>query len=302
MERFTLAAGDGATIHVCRWLPEDAPRAVVHISHGMSEYAARYDRLARALTAAGYAVYAHDHRGHGEHAQQLGHYGDVDGWECVIDDLHRVQQHIAAQHPGVPRVLLGHSMGSFIARSYFVRHGDGLAGLVLSATGYRQKPLAHLLRTVARRVGRGRMDQPSRCMAVLVFGTFNLGFFPARTQGDWLSRDPAEVDAYLNDPLCGYDVSAGLWVDLFGAIVDMEKAEGGGQVAGRCPVMILAGSRDPVSMGKLACNQLARRYRAAGVADVDVRVYPGGRHEMFNESNRDEVTADLVAWLRRVVG
>jgi len=299
MQTFSLTAIDGAAIPVCLWTPAGPPRATVLISHGMSEYAARYHRLATRLAGAGYLVVAHDHRGHGMAPAVRGHYADADGWNLVVDDLRVVQEWVAMQHPGLPQLLFGHSMGSFIARAFFAIHGEQLSGLVLSATGYRQRWLATVLGRVAGWQGRKHgFAAPSRFMARLVFGSFNLGFLPARTSFDWLSRDPHEVDAYRFDPLCGFDVSAGLWRDLFGGIVELEAAEarGTGLNTG-CPVWLLAGSRDPVSLGRFGLNQLARRYRAAGLTDVTVTVYPGGRHEMHNDIRRDEFECDLLDWL-----
>ncbi|UGA40708.1 alpha/beta hydrolase [Chromobacterium haemolyticum] len=156
----------------------------------------------------------------------------------------------------------------------------------MSATGYRQRPLAWLLRGLARLVARcGSPERPSRLLARLIFGSFNLGFLPARTSMDWLSRDPAEVDKYLADPLCGFDPCPGLWIDLFGGIIAMERGEASGDsLPRRCPVWLLAGSRDPVSLGKLGLGQLEIRYREAGLLDVRTTVYPGGRHEMLKRN------------------
>ncbi|UTH75767.1 alpha/beta fold hydrolase [Chromobacterium sp. IIBBL 290-4] len=302
MQRTTLTADDGQAIPLCQWLPETPPRAVALISHGMSEYAARYHRFAQALAAAGYAVYAHDHRGHGDSPAPRGFFAAKDGWNKVVDDVETVRRHAAAEHPGLPIALLGHSMGSFIARAYFLRYGGQLAGLALSSTGYRQRPLARLLGALARFLGRLQgWDKPSRLMAALVFGSFNLGFPPWRTGMDWLSRDAAEVDAYIADPDCGFDPTPGLWVDLFRGIIAMEddEADGGG-VNRQCKMLLFAGSRDPVSLGKLALGQLEIRYRDAGVLDLRSLVYPGGRHEMLNETNRAQVESDILAWLARV--
>jgi len=306
MEQFDLAAADGHCIRACCWLPpgDVAPRAVLLIAHGMSEYAARYQPVAQYLAAQGIAVYAHDHRGHGPHAGKPGYFADVDGWAKVVGDLDSMFQHAMVRHPGLPLLLLGHSMGSFIARSYFLQHGDKLSGLMLSATGYRQRPLARLLRAIARLCGRlGGMDRPSRLMARLVFGSFNLGFIPTRTKADWLSRDTAQVDAYLADPLCGFDPAPGLWIDLFGGIIAMEQGEATakGRLPRHCPVYLFAGSRDPVSLGRLALGQLEIRYRDAGLIDIHSHVYQGGRHEMLNESNRAEVLHDMLVWINRVI-
>lgn len=299
MLRATLTAADGVAIPLCQWRPEGPIRAVVLISHGMSEYAARYHRFASMLAEAGYAVYAHDHRGHGSSPAPRGFFAAEDGWRKVVDDVETVRRHAAAEHPGQPLVLLGHSMGSFIARAYFLRYGAHLSGLMLSSTGYRQSALARLLGGLARCLGRRNgWDRPSRLMARLVFGSFNLGFPPWRTRMDWLSRDPAEVDAYIADPDCGFDPTPGLWADLFGGIMAMEAGEAAGTAINRhCRILLFAGSRDPVSLGRLALGQLEIRYRDAGVLDLQSKVYPGGRHEMLNERNRAEVEADLLHWL-----
>ncbi|SME92426.1 alpha/beta hydrolase [Pseudogulbenkiania subflava] len=301
MQAFTLDAADGEILRGWCWLPVTAPRAVVLIVHGMGEHAARYRRFADRLAEAGYAVYAHDQRGHGERPRRRGWFAAEEGWNKVVDDVDTVRAHAAARHPGVPLLLFGHSMGSFVSRAYLLRHGQGLAGLVLSATGYRQAWLARLMRRVAGLAGRrGGMTTPSRGMSRLVFGSFNLSFLPARTTVDWLTRDPAEVDRYLADPLCGFDFTPALWQDLFGGIIALEAGEKRGRDLPHCPVLLMTGSRDPVSLGRYALRQLARRYRRAGLDDITLRVYPGGRHEMLNEINREAVTADILAWMARV--
>ncbi|GGY09672.1 alpha/beta hydrolase [Paludibacterium paludis] len=299
MDAFELTAADGRSIPVCRWMPVIPARGVVLVSHGMSEYAARYDRLARTLVEAGYAVYAHDHRGHGARAEVRGLFAVKDGWQRVLGDLDNVRRRAEDDNPGLPLFVFGHSMGSFIARAHFLSRGEGLAGLVLSATGYRQSAMARVMRAVAGLAGRGgRSAVASPFMAKLVFGSFNLGFVPARTPVDWLSRDRDEVDRYRADALCGFAPTPSLWSDLFGGILAMEREEKAGRGLNTgCPVLLFAGSRDPVSLGAFGLGQLARRYRQAGLADVTVKVYPGGRHEMHNETNREDVEADLIAWL-----
>ncbi|TDR80371.1 alpha/beta fold hydrolase [Paludibacterium purpuratum] len=299
MDSLQLKAPDGADISLYRWQPAGAPRGVLLISHGLSEHGQRYDRMARELCLAGFVVYALDHPGHGPRAEVPGFFAERDGWRRVLDRLDVVRRHLDDTHPGLPLTLFGHSMGSFVARCYFLQHGEGLAALVLSATGYRQGVLARVMRRVAMAWGGlvGR-QVPSRFLARLIFGGFNLTFWPKRTAADWLSRDADEVDRYLADPLCAAFPTAGLWVDLFGGVVAMERSEKHApDLASACPVLLLAGSRDPVSLGYFGLNQLAARYRAAGLSQVEVRVYRGGRHEMHNEINRDAVIRDLVLWL-----
>jgi alpha-beta hydrolase superfamily lysophospholipase len=303
--QFRLTAGDGHVIFSVEWLPERGDvRGAVHIRHGMAEHCLRYRDFARYLTECGLAVFAHDHRGHGNSvgpAEVRGHYADQHGWDLVLQDVLLVNREIVRLLPGKPIVLFGHSMGSFIARGYSVRHANTLDGLIVSATGIRYGAIAGLARSIARwdprRIG---ARCPSKLMATLAMGTFNLQFFPTRTKADWLSRDTHQVDAYVTDPLCGYDCSAQLWADLFGGIIEFERREARGEgLPAHLPALLVAGTRDPVSMGGRGIKQLAQRYRTAGLRDVDVKLYKGGRHELLNETNRLEVYADIGAWLER---
>lgn len=303
-QRFYLPASDGKQTFVVQWLPAAAERikGIVQISHGMAEHCLRYQPLAEFLTQRGYAVYASDHRGHGHSVgsgDSYGHYADQDGWNKVIDDLYRVNQEIHQMHPGVPVTLLAHSMGSFIARGYVFRHADSIQGLILSATGMRYGLIARIARAIARwdarRIG---PRTPSKLMAKLSFGSFNLRFLPARTPFDWLSRDPAQVDLYINDRLCGFDCSAQLWVDLFGGIMEFETLEKHAQqLPANLPVLGVVGTHDPVSMGGLGIKQVIKRYQQGGLSDATLKLYPKARHELTNETNRQQVFADLGGWL-----
>jgi alpha-beta hydrolase superfamily lysophospholipase len=300
---FTLAAGDGTELFVYRWLPPAAPRAVVQIAHGLAEHAARYGRAAEALTAAGYAVYANDHRGHGRTAKtpaDLGFFAARDGWHLCVDDLWQLHSRIAADHPGVPRVLMGHSMGSFLVQHFLGLHGEAPAAAVLSGSNGRPPPIAALGRLIARveRLRRGARGN-SPLLDALGFAAFNKPFAPARTPFDWLSRDAAEVDRYVADPLCGFGPSVQLWVDLLDGLAEIARPALQARIPKRLPIYVFSGSRDPVG-GNL--KQLLAAYAAAGLERVTARIYPEGRHEMLNETNRDEVTRDLIAWLDGVSG
>jgi len=296
LNEFAFAADDGVRLAGLCWMPETAPRGVVQIIHGMSEHARRYAGFAERLAREGCAVYAIDQRGFGASALgHLGHFADADGWNRVLADQRQLAQRLRGDHPGVPLFLFGHSMGSFIARAFLLRDGDLLAGLILSATGFRQARLARLLRWVASRQRAQKV--PSRLMSRLVFGSFNLRFLPARTPFDWLTRDPAEVDAYIDSPWCGGECSPRLWQDLLSGIIELESAEDAGDGLPDIPVLQVAGTRDPVSLGGLGHKQLAQRYRRAGMHDLTTRLYPGGRHEMLNETNREEVFGDVVGWI-----
>jgi len=302
MESSTLAisAADGTSLHTYRWLPDGPPRAIVQIAHGMAEHAARYERFAQALTGAGYAVYANDHRGHGQTAttQAHGYLADRDGWNTVVADLGAVTEFARAEHPGVPVVLFGHSMGSFLSRAYAALHGARLAGLVLSGTAGNPGPLAAVGKGVAQVQGRlrGRKHQ-SGLMNTLTFGQYNSAFKPNRTDFDWLSRDEAEVDQYIADPLCGNVFTTSFYSDLLGGVQQVNRTSAYAAVPRDLPVLVISGSLDPVGADGKGPREVAEAYRSAGVSDVTVTLYPDARHELLNETNRDEVTADVLAWL-----
>lgn len=272
------------------------------VAHGLAEHGGRYGRLAGALTARGFAVYAHDHRGHGPACPpaDLAFFAERDGWRACLDDIHAVAQAIRAAHPGVPLVFLGHSMGSFMGQTFIGEHGDMLAGAVLSGSAGPPPAIlkvGKLLLAVERlRVGkRGH----SKLIQALMFDGLNKAFEPARTPYDWLSRDPAEVDKYAADPLCGFPLTASIAQDVAGALGDLGSAELAGRVRKDLPLYVFSGERDPVGA---KVQGLIDSYRAAGLTRLTSRIYPDGRHEMLNDINRDEVTADLIAWLEGVVG
>ena len=306
-EKVTIAAADGFPLAGVKWLPasDHAPRAVVQLSHGMSEYAARYAPFATACADAGVAVYGHDHRGHGgsvDESTPRGHYADRDGWAKVTVDVLTVNTFVKQQHPGVPVILFGHSMGSFIARRFLLDHASTLDGAILSATGWRLGEGNRVLEQVAKREARKNGPRaPSPRMHKLVFGSFNLRFRPARTSFDWLSRDAEQVEAYLNDTLCGFDCSGQLWADLMGGCFAVERDENEpGRLSSTLPVLLVVGSHDPVSMGGFGHGQLGERYAAAGNTNVTDLRYPGGRHELLNETNRAYVMRDLLDWVSRI--
>jgi alpha-beta hydrolase superfamily lysophospholipase len=295
-----------ACLFVHGFLPDTpgSERAVIQIVHGMGEHGARYERFARDACDSGYAVYVADCRGHGQTVAseaELGHFADEDGWEKVVADVHLVGETIAASHPGKPRVLLGHSMGSFIAADYLTRNGDTVSAAVLSGSAGSTGLLGWGLRAVARteclRLG-ARAHSP--VLQKLVFGRFNQAFEPARTPFDWLSRDPDEVARYVADPRCGFVLSAQSFLDMARGLARYQRPEVLARIPHRLPVYLVAGEVDPVG-GREGVEKLGVELRAAGLERVDVRIFPNARHEMLNETNRAEVTREILAWLERVL-
>ncbi len=305
MTPFLLPVSDGVNLHVYRWEPVPPTKAVVQIVHGLAEHAGRYAELAVALNAAGYAVYANDHRGHGHTAlapADLGFFSEKGGWRKCLDDLLLVRRRIEADHPDLPVIMLGHSMGSFLAQQFMSEQGATLAGVVLSASDGKPSLLAMAGRLVARMErlrlgGRGR----SALIHALGFGAFNKAFGPARTPADWLSRDQGEVDRYLADPLCGFVATVQLWIDLLDALGDIASPARLAAVSRGLPIHLIAGTRDAVSANAKGVERLVAIYRQAGLERVTSRFYPDARHELFHEINRREVMRDLIAWLDTVV-
>jgi alpha-beta hydrolase superfamily lysophospholipase len=302
-QTFWLDATDHSRLFVNAWLPDGAPRAVVLLIHGMAEHGGRYGRFGQALAEAGLACYAHDQRGHGQTAAWgvLGHYADQQGWAKVLSDVAAVAQAINQRHPHTPLFVLGHSMGSYVAQAYVMHHGSSLQGAVLCGSNYRPPRFYRAARLIAR-LERARQGTKASSALIegLSFGSFNKAFKPARTRFDWLSRDPAEVDAYIRDPLCGFRCSNQFWFDMLGGLQQISKPSSLAQIDANLPLLIMGGECDPVSDGK-RLKDLARALTAAGQQMVKLQIYPQARHELLNEINRDEVTRDVIHWLQQAL-
>ena len=301
-ERRTLAAGDALGIEVATWRTDGAPRAVVQILHGLAEHIDRYDRFAAACNGRGFAVVGHNHRGHGGRDDGVpGHFGDSGGWSRIVDDVARVDASIGSEFPDVPRILFGHSMGSYIAQSYVMRYAPALAALVLSGSTMPRRGEVRVARWLARLIMAFRGPRGSgRLFDRMSFGQFNERFAPNRTEFDWLSRDEAEVDKYVADPLCGAPATVGLWYELFGGLLEISDPRNVARVRTALPILITGGEVDPVG-GAAALEKLAAAYRETGHERVTLTLYEQGRHEMLNEINRDRVTADWLAWMESAI-
>jgi alpha-beta hydrolase superfamily lysophospholipase len=277
MQRSTFTSpADGLALATYAWDVAE-PRGVVQVAHGLAEHSARYDRFARALNDAGYAVRATDHRGHG--ASMAGAPGDFGaaGFEALIADVAAFGASLAGR---LPLFLFAHSMGSFAAQSVILDHSDQYAGVVLSGS----TALDLLAAGLAESEGAAGLE------------AFNVGF-EHRTGYEWLSRDEAEVDRYVADPWCGFDLPEETVPALFGAAGTLADPSVLARIRSDLPLLIASGSDDPLAGGGRLVQVLAQRYRDAGLTDVTLKVYEGARHEILNETNRDEVTADVVAWL-----
>jgi len=294
---FEIEAAENHTIHGTHWRPEGDVLGVIQIFHGLGEHHKRYERFAGLATARGFAVIAHDHRGHGSQSEALGHFADRGGWQLLTDDGLLVNDMIGDQYPGMPIVLLGHSMGSYIAQYFSLQHDYRLTALVLSASTWPNKVLLIIGRLAARfEVMRHGLRGKSELLHRLGFGDFNKRFAPARTELDWLSRDASEVDAYVSDPLCGGPYTCGLWLDLMGGLKAIASKRALRQIRDDLPVLFTGGADDPVG-GQQGITDLVMHYAKSDHNSLTTKIYPDGRHEMFNEINRDEFTADVLNWI-----
>jgi alpha-beta hydrolase superfamily lysophospholipase len=293
-QEFTFSSpADGLTIHAYHWPSVSAAKGVVLISHGLAEYGLRYDRFAQALTAVDYETYAIDHRGHAKSVGEggLGTFGEG-GWMGLCQDLHTLLKKVRRDHAGLKTILFGHSMGSFAAQRLCLDHSADMDAVVLSGSSSIDI-LAASMAEAAENAPEGEGD--------VELSAFNAAFEPARTPFDWLSRDAAEVDKYINDPLCGFDLQAESAMTMFGSGAHHGDDAHIAKVRNDLPVLLVAGAADPINGALELLKLLEARWRAGGVANIETAYYEEGRHEMLNEINRDEVTTDIIGWLDKVV-
>jgi alpha-beta hydrolase superfamily lysophospholipase len=282
-KRFLLTSSDGLCIACARWDSRGPARAVVQIGHGMGEHMGRYADTVDALVATGLTVYANDHRGHGLSAHsQLGELGKG-GFELLVQDMVRLSEIAREENPDLPLLLLGHDMGSFAAQRYVIDHSHEIDGLILSGSGALE--------------GLAQAALPETAGSNLL----NAPFEPARTPFDWLCRDQAIVDAFIADPLCFEALHPDSLVPFLGTASQLYDPAALRKIRGDLPIYLFVGSEDPVGKQLRGLHTLICRYRDAGLRDIAFDFYPGGRHEMLNETNRRQVQTHLLGWISRIL-
>ena len=302
MKEFYLPSHGAGQLHCCCWEPEGTPRAIVQIVHGIAEYVERYDAFARFLTRHGFLVVGEDHMGHGKSIGADGRSAYFSGgWEAAVADTYGLFQHIRAQWPQTPYFLFGHSMGSFMARTFLIRYPySGLQGAVLCGTGWQPAPVLRVGAAVcaaeARRLGRTAV---SPRMEKLMFGTYCRRVENRRTAHDWICSVPEVVDAYCADPLCGFPTTVGLAQDLLHGLQLIQSRRNLNGMLKTLPVLFIAGLEDPVGDYGRGVERTVRAFREAGMLHLEKKLYPGARHELLNESIRETVMEDVLAWLER---
>lgn len=298
---FTFPSKDGSHRIACyQWSPEGEIRAVVQIVHGVVEHMGRYGAFARFLADRGYLVVGGDHLGHGKTVDdgKYGYLGRKNGWTLATADVRSLRVLMGERCPGVPYFLFGHSMGSFLVRTYLCAYPGTVSGAILSGTGQEKAALVAAGRALASAVCALKgPDTVSDLVYDLALGGYNRQFRPNRTSADWISRDEAVVDSYLADPFCTFKPTAGLFRDMMEGLQYISDRKNLAMMDPRTPVYLFSGDNDPVGANGKGVEKVYGYFKAAGTTDLTMKLYPGGRHEMLNEINRDEVCADVLAWL-----
>lgn len=299
---FLFKDDEGVEIFVRKWAPDEGVNAkgIVQIAHGMSEHSARYERLAGALTREGYIVYADDHRGHGKtaNAPEKPIYCGQDGFSLIVKDMKQLNEIIKKEYKDLPLFLFGHSLGSLLAQRYITLYGGTINGVILSATTGKQRiKLLFGIRLSVSELKKVGAENCSKKLEDLATGDYNKAFEPKRTEFDWLSRDSKEVDKYIKDPYCGGALSAGFYYDLARLVKDIHLKQNMQNIPKDLPIYVFSGEMDPTSKGCKTIYSLLKKYDKLGIKNVSHKFYMGGRHEMLNEINRDEVTNDMINWL-----
>ena len=301
MREFKITDKNGFRISCRAWESEGVyPKAIVQILHGMAEHGGRYGGLAEFLLEKDIFTFSSDHRGHGQTAMDngsMGYFADERGWGKAVEDIGLVNSSIRNKYPDVPVFILGHSMGSFIARDYM--HGHEANGVILSGSAYKNEweLIPAKLLADAQKAILGE-KAPGKLLDKLSFGSFNDSFSPNRTAFDWLSRDEKEVDKYVEDPLCGYVCTVGFFGDLLEGLIKINSKSYIDSGIKKVPLLLLSGENDPVGRNGKDIETLFGFYRGYGYDDVSRVVVEGARHEILNETNRDKTCEIIYEWIR----
>ena len=277
---------------------------VIQIAHGMAEHHERYEDFIQTLNNNGYIVYINDHLGHGKSVKgdsELGYFGKEKGYLNLVDDMKLLTDIIKKENPGLPVVLFGHSMGSMLARLYAAKYGNELSGVIYCGT-CGANPAAFAGIAIVNIIAKIKGDHyRSKLVNNLAFGTYNNRFKPQRTAFDWLTTDNAIVDKYILDPYCGYLFTANGYRDLMELIVEINKKEWYESVPKKLPTLLIAGEDDPVGNYGKGIHEVCNKLNDAGIKNADIRLFPGDRHEILNEKDKDDVYGYVLKWISEVL-
>lgn len=304
LNEYTFKSGNCKNnIYVREWLPDSAPTGVVQIVHGVAEHMPRYDGFAQFLASKGFVVSGNDHLGHGNSIGSLndqGYFGEHGGWELVVGDVRKLYEQLRERYPNVPRFIFGHSMGSFITRTYVIRYHDGPDGVILSGTGQQAKPMVSAGIALANREIRHHgAAHPSELVNKVAFGSYNRKIKKPISEYDWVTRDRDSLEEYLSDPLCGFVPTAGLFRDMFTGIKYVSSPRNLTRVNKDLPIFLISGTADPVGDYGKGVIRTYKGYTDAGLQDVTLKLYPNARHELVGDINRQAVFEDVLDWLTK---
>lgn len=299
-----LTMSDGEEVFFKKWYDEDAkPKAILQLAHGMAEHINRYHEFASFLVSKGVFVYGNDHRGHGQTGEKSGLFGffaEEDGFERVVEDLKEINDFIHEQYPDIPVFIMGHSMGSFLVRRFVQRFQGVVNGAIISGTGGNPGLLGKIGKSLAksqiRKIGK-RTGSP--LMNKMTFGSYNKGVTDVQTEFDWLTSDRKEVQKYIDDPHCGFISTAGFYYDLLSGLETIHKNQEVAKIEKDLPFFFFSGDKDPVGGNSKGVLSAIQQYKKTGIQKIEYKFYKEGRHEMLNETNRDEVMADIVEWIEK---
>lgn len=301
MKEFYFPSADGRTnIRACRWTATREIKAIVQIVHGIAEHIERYTPFASFLAEQGIAVFGHDHLGHGKSVvseEDRGYFAADDGWFKCVEDVNTLRGIAQKEYPGVPYFIFGHSMGSFLTRTYITKYADGIKGAVISGTGTNPEMILKLGRLVASMEMKKDPRIKSEMIRKMCFGSYNSHIENPKNENEWLSRDIAVSEAYCNDPLCGFLPAASLYRNMFEGISYIQNKENVNKVPKNLPMLFISGTEDPVGNYSKGVVAAFDGYKKAGVTDMTMWLYEGGRHEMLNETNKEKVWSDVGGWI-----
>ena len=301
---FYYPSADGKTqIHAIEWIPEELPRAIFQMCHGMAEYIDRYDDFAEFLSLNGYYVVGHDHLGHGKSirsTEQLGFFDEKNGNEYVVADIHKLRVQTKKKYPNLPYFIMGHSMGSFLVRQYIGIYGAGLSGAIVMGTGEQPTLLLKAGRTLCRLLALLHgWDWHSQLVDGMVAGGYEKHFADEPDGSNWLSRNPENVRKYRNDPMCGFMFTVNAYYHMFSGMIKMNQQEKEGKISKKLPVLFIAGKEDPVGNYGKSVENVYKKYKQCGMQDVKLKLYENDRHEILNELDREQVFIDIWKWLEK---
>lgn len=300
-KEYDISSSDGhSRIHCVSWKPEGEVVATLQLTHGMMEHILRYDEFAIYLTKLGVAVTGHDHLGHGKSCVEadLGYFGEKGGKNFMVKDIRRVTEVIQKDCPGVPHLIMGHSMGSFFLRRYLTLYGACVDGAIIMGTGDQPFLLVLAGRMITTLIGTVRGGRyRSKLMQEMVLGSYNRAFRPNRTPNDWLSRDENMVDRFLSDPYCAFSFTCAAYRDFFDILLDLKLKKQFDRIPRQLPLLLVSGEDDPVGDFGHSVRRVYRQLKRLGCSDVTLKLYPKARHEIINETNRQIVYEDIGAWI-----